>query len=117
MPLGPEAPRDFGVVRPRRRQGDPFRTFITSDVKQVYIKQVSSNSSWIKTNQTFTYGCTYCTAQKTDLDGDDDYHELIYALSTPYTVTMIPPEITMSFGTAEALSANDVTGTVCTAGW
>ena len=61
-------------------------------------------------NQTFSYSCTHCTAQKTDLDGDDDYHELIYALSTPYTVTMIPPEITMSFGTAEALSANDVGG-------
>ena len=44
---------------------------------------------------------------------NDDYHELIYALSTPYTVTMIPPTITMSFGTAQALSANDVTGTVC----
>ena len=26
---------------------------------------------------------------------------------------MIPPSITMSFGTAEALSANDVTGSVC----
>ena len=64
-------------------------------------------------DQTFSYSCTHCTAQKTDLDGDDDYHELIYKLSTPYTVTMIPPEITMSFGTAEALSANDVTGSIC----
>tara|TARA_B100000579_G_scaffold95975_1_gene76004 strand:+ start:65 stop:835 length:771 start_codon:yes stop_codon:yes gene_type:complete len=64
-------------------------------------------------NQTFSYTCAHCTAQKTDLDSDDDYHELIYELSTPYTVTMIPPSITMSFGTAEALSANDVTGSVC----
>ena len=63
--------------------------------------------------QTFSYSCTHCTAQKTDLDGDDDYHELIYALSTPYTVSLIAPTITMSFGTAEALSANDVTGSVC----
>jgi len=64
-------------------------------------------------NQTFGYTCSNCTAQKTDLDSDDSYHELIYELSTPYTVTLIPPTITMSFGTAEALSANDVTGTVC----
>ena len=63
--------------------------------------------------QTFSYSCAHCTAQKTDLDGDDSYHELIYKLSSPYTVTMIPPTITMSFGTAEALSANDVTGSVC----
>ncbi len=64
-------------------------------------------------NQTFSYTCAHCTAQKTDLDSDDDYHELIYALSSPYTVSLIPPVITMSFGTKQALAANDVTGTVC----
>ena len=64
-------------------------------------------------NQTFGYTCSNCTAQKTDLDSDDNYHELIYELSTPYTVTLIPPTITMSFGTAQALSANDVTGSLC----
>ena len=74
------------------------------------VKFCTSTSCAGTSNQTFSYSCTHCTAQKTDLDGDDDYHELIYALSTPYTVTMIPPEITMSFGTAEALSANDVGG-------
>ena len=42
-------------IAPAEVNPDPFRTFITSDVKQVYIKQVSSNSSWIKTDQTFTY--------------------------------------------------------------
>ncbi len=65
-------------------------------------------------NQTFSYTCTHCTAQKTDLDANDDYHELIYALSTPYTVSLVSPTITMSFGTAEALSASDVgVGTIC----
>ena len=63
--------------------------------------------------QTFSYSCTHCTAQKTDLDGSDDYHELIYELSTPYTVSLIAPTITMSFGTANAISAIDVTGSVC----
>ena len=31
----------------------------------------------------------------------------------PYTVTIKSPKVTMKFGTAEALSASDVTGTVC----
>ena len=49
---------------------------------------------------------------KTDLDSNDDYHELIYSLENPYTVSLISPTITMSFGTSEALSANDV-GSLC----
>jgi len=77
------------------------------------VKFCTNNTCGGTANQTFTYGCTYCTAQKTDLDSDDDYTELIYELSTPYTVALIPPTITMSFGTKEALSANDVTGSVC----
>ena len=56
--------------------------------------------------------CSSCVAMKTDLDSNDDYHELIYSLENPYTVSLISPTITMSFGTAEALSANDV-GTLC----
>ena len=42
-------------IPPAEINPDPFRTFLTSDVKQVYIKQVSSNSTWIKTDKTFTY--------------------------------------------------------------
>ena len=57
--------------------------------------------------------CTYCAAMKSDLDSNDTEHVLIYALTKPYTVTTKPPTVTMKFGTAEALSASDVTGTVC----
>ena len=42
-------------IPPAEVNPDPFRTFFTSDVKQVYFKQVSLNSSWIKTEKTFTY--------------------------------------------------------------
>jgi len=56
--------------------------------------------------------CSSCVAMKTDLDSNDDYDELIYSLENPYTVSLISPTITMSFGTAEALSANDV-GSLC----
>ena len=57
--------------------------------------------------------CTYCEAMKTDLDSNDTEHVLIYALTKPYTVTTKSPKVTMKFGTAEALSSSDVTGTVC----
>ena len=64
------------------------------------------------TKNTIGSTCTNCVAMKTDLDSDDDYHELIYSLENPYTVALIPPKITMSFGTSEALSASDV-GDLC----
>ena len=55
---------------------------------------------------------TYTVAQKS-LSASDSYHEMIYALDKPYTVSMIPPKLVMSFGTANALLANDTTGSVC----
>ena len=64
------------------------------------------------TKNTIGSTCVNCVAQKTDLDSDDDYHELIYSLDTPYTVSLVPPKITMSFGTDLALSASDV-GSLC----
>ena len=64
------------------------------------------------TKNTIGSTCSSCVAMKTDLDSDDDYHELIYSLENPYTVALIPPKITMSFGTSEALSSNDV-GDLC----
>lgn len=66
----------------------------------------SSSSDWdYDTN-------AYATAQQATALGDT-YHEIIYTLTTPYTVTMIPPKITMAFGTAEALGAFNTTGTLC----
>jgi len=64
------------------------------------------------TKNTSGSSCSSCVAMKDDLDSNDDYHELIYSLENPYTVTLIPPTITMSFGTSEALSASDV-GALC----
>jgi|TARA_Y100000590_G_scaffold442540_1_gene570748 hypothetical protein len=64
------------------------------------------------TKNTITSTCSTCVAMKDDLDSDDAYHELIYTLENPYTVSLVPPTITMSFGTLEALSASDV-GALC----
>ena len=70
--------------------------------------------SCANTDTTVTSGstCSSCVAMKDDLDSNDDYHELIYSLENPYTVSLISPTITMSFGTSQALSANDV-GSLC----
>ena len=35
-------------------------------------------------------------------------HIMIFALTNPYTVTMIPPTVTISFGTQEAIGASNV---------
>ena len=35
-------------------------------------------------------------------------HVMIYALTTPYTVSLIPPTIDISFGTSEAIGASNV---------
>ena len=35
-------------------------------------------------------------------------HIMIFALTAPYTVTMIPPTVTISFGTQEAIGASNV---------
>jgi len=64
------------------------------------------------TTSTSSSSCTYCVAQKSDLDGDDAYTELIYSLEAPYTVSLVSPTITMSFGTLKALQAVDV-GSLC----
>ena len=72
------------------------------------VKACRTNTSCAATaNNTMGSTCTYCAAQKSDLDSSDTHTELIYALTKPYTVSMIPPKITMSFGTAEALNAHD----------
>ena len=39
---------------------------------------------------------------------DTDDVQLVYALSTPYTVTLIPPTIDISFGTRSALGVQEV---------
>mgnify|MGYP001157104404 CR=1 FL=1 len=115
---GSEAARKYTHVIGINEEGEDE---ITSAEQNAYlmnsgtdnVKFCLNNTCGSTIDRTFSYSCTHCTAQKTDLDGDDDYHELIYELSTPYTVSLIAPTITMSFGTAEALSANDVTGSVC----
>jgi hypothetical protein len=51
---------------------------------------------------------TYATYMESHDADTDDEHVMIYALTSPYTVSLIPPTIDISFGTAEAIGAADV---------
>ncbi len=56
-----------------------------------------------------TYGTTYATYQEQHAEGDKtDDHMLVYALTSPYTVSMQPPTIDIKFGTQEAAGAYEV---------
>ena len=50
---------------------------------------------------------TYATYMETHDADTDTEHVMIFALTSPYTVTMIPPTVTISFGTQEAIGATD----------
>ena len=56
---------------------------------------------------------SYATYQSThDSDTSDD-HVMVYELTTPYTVTLIPPVIDISFGTQDAVGAFTVSASRC----
>ena len=56
-----------------------------------------------------TYGTLYATYQEQHAEGDTtDDHMLVYKLTTPYTVTLMPPVMDISFGTQEAAGAYEV---------
>ena len=51
---------------------------------------------------------TYATYMESHDADTDQEHVMIYELTSPYTVSLIPPTIDISFGTAEAIGASDV---------
>ena len=51
---------------------------------------------------------TYATYMEGHASDFGEEHVMIYALTSPYTVSLIPPTIDISFGTQEAIGASDV---------
>ena len=51
---------------------------------------------------------TYATYMESHSADTGTEHVMIYALTSPYTVSLIPPTIDISFGTAEAIGAINV---------
>ena len=56
---------------------------------------------------------TYATYMESHSSDPSNYHMLIFKLTTPYTVAMMPPVITMSFGTQDAIQARKVGNNLC----
>ena len=56
---------------------------------------------------------TYATYMESHSSDTGTEHVLVYALTTPYTVALIPPVITMSFGTQNALQARKTGNNLC----
>ena len=51
---------------------------------------------------------TYATYMESHAADGDAEHVMIYKLTSPYTVALIPPTIDISFGTAEAIGAANI---------
>ena len=64
----------------------------------------STNTSSTNDYSSPTYA-TYMEGHDADTGTE---HIMIFALTSPYTVTMIPPTVTISFGTQEAIGASNV---------
>ena len=56
---------------------------------------------------------SYATYMESHSGDTGTEHVLVYALTTAYTVALIPPVITMSFGTQNALQARKVGNNLC----
>ena len=89
---------------------------------EVYLKNdqmktcTAADCSGVSAANDITYGqgtgsSTYQT-QHADGSTSDD-HVMIYALSSSYTVSLIPPTIDISFGTSEAIKATEVGTDLC----
>ena len=63
---------------------------------------------------TYAQGSGSSTYQTQHADGStSDDHVMVYTLTSPYTVTLTPPIIDISFGTSAAIKATDVGSNFC----
>jgi hypothetical protein len=68
-----------------------------------------ANCSNVDANQDMTYGSLYALYQEQHAEGDATAdHMLVYKLTTPYTVSLIPPTLDIAFGTQEGVGAYEV---------
>lgn len=87
------------------RQGDESGTNYT----QCFNDDCSQSNSWswdYAINASQLTSAIAMQTMRSSVDTDDV--QLVYALSTPYTVTLIPPTIDISFGTRSALGVQEV---------
>ena len=63
-------------------------------------------------SQTYSQGTGSSLHASTHASDTENDHVLIYQLTAPYVVTMMPPIIDIAFGTQDSIQANDV-GSLC----
>jgi len=85
--------------------------YLTNDSYLVCTNATCSSTTGSTNDYTSPTYATYMEGHDADTGTE---HQMIYALSTPYTVSLIPPTIDISFGTQEAIGATDpASGSVC----
>ena len=86
------------------------RIYLENDSYKLCTNAACSSTS----NSTNDYSSpTSATFQSTHSSDTSDDHVMVYTLTTPYTVTLIPPVIDISFGTKNAVGAFTVSATRC----
>ena len=78
--------------------------YLTNDSYKVCTNATCSSTSNSTNDYTSPTYATYMESHDADTGTE---HVMIYTLTTPYTVALIPPVIDISFGTQEAIGATD----------
>ena len=78
-------------------------------VSDNYSRCLNATCGSVNEDIDMTYGTLYATYQEQHAEGDDSPdHQLVYKLTSPYTVTLVPPIMDISFGTLQAVGAYEV---------
>ena len=79
--------------------------YLTNDSYKVCTNATCGTTSNSTNDYTSPTYATYMEGHDADLDAE---HVMVYKLTSPYTVSLIPPTIDISFGTQEAIGASNV---------
>jgi len=79
-------------------------TYLQNDSYKICANATCSSTYDATNDYTSPTYATYMESHSADTDAE---HVMIYKLTAPYTVSLIPPTIDISFGTQEAIGATD----------
>ena len=82
-----------------------MNVYLTNDSYTICTNATCSSTSSSSNDYTSPTYATYMESHSNDIGAE---HVMIYALTTPYTVSMQSPTVDISFGTQEAIGASNV---------
>ena len=82
-----------------------MNVYLTNDSYTICTNATCSSTSSSSNDYTSPTYATYMESHSNDTGAE---HVMIYALTSPYTVSMQSPTVDISFGTQEAIAASDV---------